>query len=162
MPKLSTTTWPKRHENTFQQLAQCLEHLNLTENPITVLEVGPGATSSLLKNFLAPGEGQNLSFWANRFRAALRDIDSLIRHIPFVGLHSFEPNELLKALPKKARLIVTDINPKVINAIKKQYPKLDAQVKDFAQAPFETQVDVIVCLCVLVRTSKPEIIFDNL
>ncbi len=160
MAKLSTTTWPRRHENTFKQLAECIERFGI-ERP-TILEVGPGATSNVFRNILAGGEGENLSFFANRFRAFLRNIDSLIRHIPFVGLHSFEPGELLGAVPKDSRVIVTDINPKVIKAISKQYPQVDAQVKDFSVSPLEEPVDIIVCLCVLVRAQNPAIIFRNL
>ncbi len=160
MSKLSTTTWPKRHRQTFNQLADFMNQYNI-KSP-TVLEVGPGATSSLLKNLLASGEGEDLSFWANRLRAFLRNVDSLIRHIPFVDLHSFEPGELLDVLPADARLIVSDINPRVIKAIAKQYPQADARVIDFADSPMKEPVDIIVCLCVIVRTSAPKTIFKNL
>ncbi len=160
MSKLSTTTWPARHKQTFQQLAEYVDKFGM-KSP-TVLEVGPGASSALLKNLLAEGEGENLSFIANRLRAGLRNIDSLLRHIPFVGLHSFEPGELMDVLPSQAKLVVADINPRVVKAIAKQYPQVDARVHNFAQSPLDVQVDVIVCLCVLVRAAEPKVIFKNL
>jgi len=158
--RLYTTTWPERHAETFAELATWLETLDIIRP--RVLHVGPGAVSACLRNRLAAGEGHRLSWPANRWRAVLRNIDSIIRHIPAMPLHSYEPGELQKALPQGSKLIVADINRRVIDAVSSQYPNLETRVLDFATEIFTPQVDVIVCLCVLVRTDAAKHLFANL
>ncbi|MFA5864156.1 MAG: class I SAM-dependent methyltransferase [Phycisphaerae bacterium] len=157
---VSTTTWPDRHEGTFRELGNCLNRFGISSP--TVLEVGPGATTTLLRNQLASGEGQNLSWLANHYRAVLRNLDGLLRRIPNMPLCSYEPGELQEFLPAGAKLIVTDISPAVIAAIQKQYPRVEANVFDFSINAYPVPVDVIVCLCVLVRAQEPKKIWVNL
>jgi SAM-dependent methyltransferase len=157
---VNTTTWPERHNGTFGELAGRLEAAgNLAP---TVLEVGPGAVTRFLRDRLRPGEGAELSWLANRYRAFLRNLDGLLRRIPAISLCSYEPGELREALPAGAKLIVTDISPAVIEAIRRQYVDVETTVFDFAARPYGAPVDVIVCLCVLVRTAAPQAIFSNL
>jgi len=157
---LSTTTWPQRHCVTFRRLRHWLEELHV-DRPV-VLEVGPGAVSRVLSSFLAGGEGESLSWLANRTRAALRNADSLLRRIPVMPLRSYEPAELLQFLPPGSELIVADISRRVIEAVRRQYPQLESRVLDLHSRPFSRPVDVIVCLCVLVRTAQPRRILCNL
>ena len=157
---VSTTTWPDRHGATFGELRNYLRQNNIS-TPL-VLEVGPGATTQVLRDYLAAGEGKDLSWFKNRYRSFLRNVDGALRRIPSMPLCSYEPGELETYLPEGSRQIVTDISPSVIQAIEKQYPRIEARVFDFSLAPYETQVDIIVCLCVLVRAQEPEKIFSNL
>jgi SAM-dependent methyltransferase len=161
MAKFSTTTWPKRHTATFLELSRWLNQSALTDSP-KVLEIGPGAVSCWLKDRLSAGEGHELSWLANRYRAFLRNLDGIIRRLPYVDLTSYEPAELLSVLPKKISLYVADISPNVIAAIKKQYPNVHASVFDFTKQSFSPRMDAIVCLCVLVRAEKPEVMFEKI
>lgn len=158
--RLGTTTWPERHSATFAALGHCLARLDISTP--TVLNVGSGAVSAFLSHRIAPGEGDQLSWLANRWRAGLRNLDSVLRQVPSIRLHSYEPGELLDVLPKDAKLIVTDINPRVVDAITAQYPRIDARIFDFSANPFDQLVDVVVCLCVLVRANNAAEIFANL
>lgn len=158
--RVKTTTWPERHAETFSQLADRLRRLGV-DRPV-VLEVGPGAVSWFLHKRLAEGEGERLSPMANRYRAVLRNVDSLIRRIPGVSLYSYEPGELLRVLGEEVQLIVTDISERVIDAVGRQYPQLTARVFDFSAGPYDRPVDVVVCLCVLVRAADPRGMFANL
>lgn len=128
----------------------------------TVLEVGPGAVTTWLRDWLRPGEGRELSWAQNRYRALLRNLDGLLRRLPGAPLCSYEPGELRDYLPAGAKRIVADISPAVIEAVGRQYPDVTARVFDFAAAAYPEPVDVIVCLCVLVRARAPERIFANL
>lgn len=158
--KFSTTTWPQRHENTFSELAEILRKSGI-DSP-RILEIGPGAVSRILSRSLACGEGENLSTLGNRWRALLRNIDSILRRLPGVKLSSYEPGELIHAIPKNAEIFVADISPNVISAISEQYPNVQAQVFDFAKNKFDPPLDVVVCLCVLVRAPEPEKMFTNI
>ena len=155
-----TTTWPQRHRETFGELAVWLKALKL-ESP-TVLEVGPGAATRLLSRHIRAGEGQDLSWWANRLRAGLRNLDGLLRRLPWTALYSYEPMELRDVLPSGSKLIVADISTRVIEAIRKQSPDVEARVFDFSARAFDRPVDVVVCLCVLVRAAEGNKMFSNL
>jgi len=158
--QVSTTTWPQRHKGTFGELRQWLDQLQMASPK--VLEVGPGAVTCLLRDQLQPGEGQNLSWVANRYRAFLRNLDGLLRRLPGMPLCSYEPGELATYLPAGSTHIVSDISPSVIEAIGRQYSQVQAKVIDFSTNQYPEPVDVIVCLCVLVRAREPKPIFANL
>jgi SAM-dependent methyltransferase len=158
--EVSTTTWPERHKETFAELGTYLAKLNAPA--LTVLEVGPGAVTRLLKDSLPAGVGKDLSWFHNRRRAILRNVDGLLRRMTSLPLCSYEPGELRQMLPPVSRLIVTDISEPVVNAIKAQYSDVDARVFDFAAGSFSPPVDAIVCLCVLVRAKQPVRVFANL
>jgi len=158
--KLQTTTWPLRHQVTFGDLSLQLKKCGI-DKP-RVVEVGPGAVTQFLSKYLEAGDGDDLSWWANRVRAVLRNVDGLLRRIPNISLCSYEPGELLRALPDGSELTVADISWPVIEAIRRQYPQIDAEVIDFSTQTVTPPVDVIVCLCVLVRAEYPKKIFANL
>jgi SAM-dependent methyltransferase len=158
--EVSTTTWPERHKETFAEFGSYLAKLNAPA--LTVLEVGPGAVTKLLKDRLPPGVGRDLPWFDNRCRAILRNVDGLLRRMTCLPLWSYEPGELVEALPPGSRLIVTDISERVVNAIKEQYGDVDARVFDFAAGSFSPPVDAVVCLCVLVRAKHPVRVFANL
>lgn len=158
--QVQTTSWPKRHSGTFSELADWITRLDV-RSP-TVLEVGPGAMTGFLGRRLRAGEGRDLSWCANRWRATLRNMDSILRRIPWISLHSYEPGELLEILPAGSQLIVTDISHRVIETIRRQYPQAEAEVFDFAAGQFSRAVDVVVCLCVLVRAERGKEMFANL
>ena len=158
--KFSTTTWPQRHDNTFSVLAEILRE-SKPDSPV-ILEIGPGAVSRMLSRSLACGEGENLPWIENRWRAILRNIDGILRRLPGIKLSSYESGELIRALPECEKIFVADISPNVISAIQEQYPGVEANVFDFARAKFDPPVDVVVCLCVLVRASEPEKMFANI
>jgi len=158
--QLSTTTWPQRHVTTFAELTHWIKKLGM--DAPTVLEVGPGAVSAILAGHLAAGEGSDLSWPANRWRAVLRNLDSIFRRLPGTALHSYEPGELLQVLPQGSTLTVVDISERVIDAIRKQYPQVQTCLFDFSTGRFDRTVDVIVCLCVLVRAAEGREIFSNL
>ncbi len=158
--QVNATTWPRRHEGTFGDLGQWLEKLGMASP--AVLEIGPGAVTTILRDRLRPGEGEKLSWLANRYRAFLRNLDGLLRRIPGVTLCSYEPGELAAVLPTGSKHFVCDISSAVIEAIAVQYPGVKACVYDFSAGPFGESVDVIVCLCVLVRAREPKAIYANL
>jgi hypothetical protein len=158
--QVCATTWPQRHRGTFTEFGQWLAKGNLSAP--TILEVGPGAVTTLLYNQLRPGEGSKLSWWANRYRAFLRNLDGLLRRLPNLELKSYEPGELQTVLPAGAKHIVADISSAVVEAIHNQYPAVEACVYDFAENTYPIPVDGIVCLCVLVRAREPKKIFKNI
>ncbi len=158
--EISTTTWPERHRDTFADLGK-----HLAENfhsPLTVLEVGPGAVTRLLKDRMPAGVGKDLPWLANRYRTVLRNVDGLLRRLTPLPLGSYEPGELKRVLPVGSRLIVADISRSVIEAVSRQYGDIEARVFDFQAGPFTEPVEVVVCLCVLVRASEPAKLFANL
>ncbi|NLX04793.1 MAG: hypothetical protein GXY33_06590 [Phycisphaerae bacterium] len=158
--RVKTTTWPQRHEGTFAALGEHLRRLGVA-GP-RVLEVGPGATSRWLASRLAPGEGERLSAAGNRWRAFLRNLDSLVRRLPGAELQSYEPGELWSVLPEGSSLIVTDISRRVVEAVGRQYPHVEARVLDLSREALSPPADAVVCLCVLVRAESPRPIFENL
>ncbi len=158
--QVCATTWPQRHTGTFTEFGRRLGEFGFSSP--TVLEVGPGAVTRLLYNQLRPGEGEKLSWWSNRYRAFLRNLDGLLRRLPNLELKSYEPGELQRVLPAGSKHIVADISSAVVDAIKVQYPHVEAKVLDFSTGPLPDPVDAIVCLCVLVRAKEPQQIFKNL
>lgn len=159
--QLKTTTWPSRHEGTFARFVQYLRESHI--NQPTILEIGPGAVTKLLAPFYpVPDPGEPLPWLASRWRLLIRKIDSVLRRIPGIELTSFEPGELHCVLPTDVKLHVTDISPRVIAAIQKQYPGVSACVHDFSRSPYPESLDAIICLCVLVRANEPKKLFKYL
>lgn len=159
--RVKSTTWPSRHRDAFTRFVQCLSQLQ-THTP-TVLEVGPGAATKFLAPFYPdPDDGDGSRWLKARWRALIRKTDSLLRCIPGIELHSFEPGELQRVLPANVDFHVADISKEVIKAVQKQYPNLHARLHDFSCDTFPIRVDAIICICVLVRAKEGKKLFENL
>lgn len=151
MQSIGSTSWPNRHRHAFQRLAA---RLSAVSGEPTVLIVGPGAATRLMRPFLAdaaaprPGAGRFLTDLA-------RFADQLLRRLPWVSLVSLEPAELRQVIGRPVRWTIVDRSQRVLRAVAEDLPDAAFHEIDIARQSIPVAADVVVAFNVVPRTDDP-------
>ncbi len=142
-----STTWADRHHQSFHRLSELLQARGSTA-PL-VLDIGPGAVAAILAGLFPGQAGAELSARQRWRRSLARRLDMLLRRVPWIKLHTFEPVELSRVLPPDHRLVVIDSSDRVLRAVQRALPQAQCHRLDICRRAIPYRADVIVCYNVL-------------
>lgn len=147
-----TTSWPRRHWQTFGKLAKLLAEE--PADPVIVL-IGPGGVSRPMRRLMPAQTDVRPAKWRRAIRNLPRFMDQALRRIPVMPLVSYEPAELAALIQRPYRLVAVDISRRVLTAVKREYPLTQTYCVDLAREPIPVMGDVVIVFSVLTRTADP-------
>lgn len=123
--------------------------------PPTVLLVGPGAVTRVMRPFLHDAADEAPPSLLRRLRTDLaRFADQALRRIPTLPLVSLEPRELRTALGQPVHLVVVDVSRRVLEAVRRDDPDAECHALDISHRDLPVTADVVVAFNVVSRIAN--------
>ncbi|MFO0974272.1 MAG: hypothetical protein U1A27_12655 [Phycisphaerae bacterium] len=146
---VGSTSWPGRHVAALADLARLAGAL---PNPPTIVLVGPGAVTRLMRRWLSDARDRPSGLARRLAGDAARFADQALRRVPWLALWSFEPGEVAAAIGRPARWVVCDRSARVLAAAGRGLPGAALHRLDLSASPLPERGDVVVAFNVVSRT----------
>lgn len=150
---VGSTSWPQRHRNAFRQLAELVAAFKTDP---TVVIVGPGGVTRLLRPLLHDAATPHRSILHRTVNDLARGADQVLRRLPFLPLVSLEPLEVEHALARPHRLIVVDRSRRVLAAVRRDLPRAECHCLDISTERIPVDGDAVIAFNVISRTANAD------